>query len=138
MNHSTQKNIHTFSALAKQKALWHEPSLSEKSPLPAPIANEYRTLFELTEQDEVYQAVVKLKDFAEVCYRAVVLTAIATVSRQATAKGESVGTAFALLSDFLTKPPSIGNWEDKLTSIKRTIPPFSPLLCLTSSEKSMK
>ena len=118
MNHSTQKNIHTFSALAKQKALWHEPSLSEKSPLPAPIANEYRTLFELTEQDEVYQAVVKLKDFAEVCYRAVVLTAIATVSRQATAKGESVGTAFALLSDFLTKPPSIGNWEDKLTSIK--------------------
>ena len=119
MNHSTQKNIHTFSALAKQKALWHEPSLSEKSPLPAPIANEYRTLFELTEQDEVYQAVVKLKDFAEVCYRAVVLTAIATVSRQATAKGESVGTAFALLSDFLTKPPSIGNWEDKLTSIKK-------------------
>ena len=42
-----------------------------------------------------------------------------TVSQQAAFKGESAGTAFALLSDFLTKPPSIGNWEDKLTSIKK-------------------
>ena len=119
MNHSVQHHIHTFAALAKQKALWHEPSLREKSPLPAPIANEYRTLYELTEQGEVYQAVVKLKDFAEVCYRTVVLTAIATVSQQAAAKGESAGSAFALLSDFLTKPPAIGNWEEKLTGIKK-------------------
>ena len=60
MNQSTRKNIHAFSALTKQKALWHEPSLQKKAILPAPIANEYRTLYELTEQGEVYQAIVKL------------------------------------------------------------------------------
>ena len=119
MNQSTRKNIHAFSALTKQKALWHEPSLRKNAILPAPIANEYRTLYELTEQGEVYQAVVKLKDFAEVCYRAVVLTAIAALSRQAAAKGQSAGSAYMLLSDFLTRPPSIGNWEEKLAHIKQ-------------------
>jgi hypothetical protein len=43
MNQSTWKSIHAFSALAKQKALWHEPSLLKNAILPAPIANALST-----------------------------------------------------------------------------------------------
>ena len=77
MSYSTNNiNSPAFSGLAQDKSLWHMAALAETSDLPAPIVNEYNTLHKLIEAGSVYQAAVKLKDFAEAAIRVVVLTSV--------------------------------------------------------------
>lgn len=104
--------------MAKQDELWHAPSLDKKSAIPAPIAHEYYTLYELVEKGEIYQAVVKLKDVADLSYRIAVLTVTAYLSSKFLAKGDSAETAYAPFSKFITQPASLGTWEEQLGYLK--------------------
>ena len=128
MSYSTNNiNSPAFSGLAQDKSLWHMPALAEASDLPAPIVKEYKILRKLIEVGSVYQAAVKLKDFAEAAIRLVVLTSVEYLVNSAMNNGASAESAYSSFSDFLIKPPSAGAWENKLYELKKkstTFPPF--------------